>query len=210
LVNWREWFEIFYSLIIFANSLTRINNKTHTFSLGNKNSYHNHTIMLPYMLSACRGTFYMGYSDGNDKVEDYLFQEDTFTSMKSKSGEFASPPTTTKINIQFAQDNDYTVKSPRDIPQMNTPRSYNSFQVTKLMESLQPPSPSISHGSSTHSSPVSPRRLDVSPTTQRPRNKILLSARSRSTSPVVQRSHSPFTPSQSPLPPVGDSNEFDF
>lgn len=144
--------------------------------------------------------------------------------MKFKPGEHAAPPIATKINVEHtAEDEDNQIQTARDVPiEVASPRNA-VFDVSKLMETLRPPQTETEDSNddlygndqTLRSTPPpqqgspAPRQFKVNPARKYGQSKILLSARTGAASPV-QRPHSPFTPSQSPLPPVGNNNEFDF
>lgn len=135
------------------------------------------------ILDILTGTHYFGNNDR--PVEDYLFREETFTSMKFNSG---LAPVSTNMS---AGD-----KRPLSAFSMKITDSEPANLLTMKPGYLSPP-PAY----------YNPARLVVTP-----KNNLITDSLgnqsptsiSGSRSPKTQRSHSPFEDRESPLPPVSE------
>ena len=127
--------------------------------------------------------------DGQRPIEDVLFHEDTFTSMKFNMGK---APVATKIRPGSEDKRPLSSFSMRvDSPDAALQRKM-AAENNRHLNSLSPPpayydAPPMyiePHGSSRKQSPSTSRG---------------------SGSPMLHRSHSPFSECESPLPPVGNN-----
>lgn len=134
------------------------------------------------------GTLYLGRE--NKPIEELLFREDTFSSMKFNTGR---APVATNIGADSEGKRPLSSFSVR----VNTPDPDLSRKLAaeneRHMASLSPP-PAYYDTPATYVEPHGKKGRNPSPTTSR-----------GSQSPMLHRSHSPFSDRDSPLPPVGNN-----
>jgi hypothetical protein len=148
------------------------------------------------------GTRYVGCSKGN--VEDFLFRDVSFTSMRGGYMDQPAPPMTTKIQISDLPQNEYYVGLPtaRSLCHEQQLSSRSQISNVKVADFLNTETKTETNGGDLTPSPAG-KRLQVSRLTDRlgPGQ----SSPTCSASPMLHRACTPVTEIENSLPPVGQT-----